>query len=1106
MRNAFLLFLIFTTMITAEDLNSSQKSQLKTANGYLEKAEKATHVSIMKNYVRYAKSIVESLVNSKPDNEQVKNLQQRFQNIQQKITVADVESKLKFSLRGVQSRISKYKSPTQVPDWQKSYLTSSLQTIQQQVQTLKDANGNASLIQEGEKAISSIKYLLGQQQPQQQKQPQQQQPIKVTAAQKYNIQKAAYYLNRAGRSTNVSARKQQLKNALGYLQQLQQQIPQEQNVKKLTEFYDKLLATVTPKQNTAQNNTQNQNQNNSQNTPKGLNPQQKSDLRQANYYIDRARSFSSPASRKRQLAYADGFIKRLQSVRENAEVQEMLNKYNELAKANTTPPQNTVQNNTQNQNQNNNPNTPKELNPQQKNDLRQAYYYINRARGYSDVASRKSQLRYVDGFIKRLQSVRDNVEVKKMLAAYNELANAAPQNTNTQTTQQNQQTQQPSAAEKNAVSRLRSTFSFAKRHINQGLQIQKEIQSGQKVSSQRFSYLLQQLEQKMKEATPHIEVLSKNAKNYPEQIAKFTQLVDVTEFLQKSLKEIKAKELNRSVENSLAWSRGYMKEVETTLKNYATQITSSRSPEDTLRSIMRQIDFRLNKIAETLQQEKRSYADHPIFQKAEQRYVSLVQQYKKTIPEMKVVVIIQQSLLLGKSADESRESAKQFSHFSENTSFKDALKKYQQAIDIIQPFAEAPYFKKLIAQHQSSAQKTRKLAVEKSIQAALQATEKDYLNWILPNVKWAEEYAGNSPELKKYVEEQQIKVVEKACQAAFKDTKSMDKNFSYWNSKKWEHIVALAKRNEKNRAAVVKYSSPLGKQKLEMLFSVLQAKEMDPEEQQKTAQNTYEAVKSFAEMDNNFAAEFKQKQAQIDALIQQNIQAIEQKKLEAEKQARIAKENFENSLSGEQSVVYKEWKEEYPTEREEKPKYTRWLYVKKKSKYVNEHHTYLFDAAGKLTKKLVEERGGGEVHDWLFHKFHNSTTYTSIASVYSSGKVYGYHKGSWTQIAEFKDNGKVYGYRDDSWMHIGEFREDGRIWGYRGSSWSHVATIEEKAVRGYHGSSSWGVIAEFRDNGKVYGYNLKGDWGQISMKIASRKYAIATIVFIINRRNPYMYK
>ena len=90
-------------------------------------------------------------------------------------------------------------------------------------------------------------------------------------------------------------------------------------------------------------------------------------------------------------------------------------------------------------------------------------------------------------------------------------------------------------------------------------------------------------------------------------------------------------------------------------------------------------------------------------------------------------------------------------------------------------------------------------------------------------------------------------------------------------------------------------------------------------------------------------------------------------------------------------------------------------------------------------------------------------------------------------------------------MHIGEFREDGRIWGYRGSSWSHVATIEENGVRGYHGSS-WGVIAEFNKNGKVYGYNLKGDWGEISMKMASRKYAIAVIVFIINRPNPHMYK
>lgn len=1015
MRNAFLLFLIFAMTIFAEDLTSAQKSQLKTANGYLEKAEKATHVSIMKNYVRYAKNTVESLVNDKPDHEEVQKLQQRFENMQQKIIVADVESKLKFSLRGVQSRIHQYKSPQQVPEWQKSYLTSSLQTIQQQVQTLKEAQGDVSLIQQGEKAISSIQFLLGQQQSPQ-NEPQQQQPIKVTAAQKYNIKKAAYYLNRAGKSTTLSARKQQLKNALGYLQQLQQQIPEEQNVKKLTEFYNKLLATVNPQQNTAQNTNQNQSNNDTTNST--------------------------------------------------------------------------------------------ELNPQQKNDLRQANYYINRARGYSSAASRKSQLRYADGFIKRLESVRDHAEVKDMLAKYNELANAASQNSNTQTTQQTQQTtqtQQSSAAEKNAVSRLRSTFSFAKRLIEQGTQIQQQIQSGENVSSQRFSYLLTQLMQKVKEATPHIEVLSQNAQNYPQQMAKFKQLVDLTEFLQKSLEEIQVKELNRSVENSLSWSRGYMNEVETTLKNYSATVTSSRNPEETLRSILRQIDFRIAKIAENLEQQKRSYADHPVFQKAQQRYTDIVEKYKKTIPEMKIVVIIQKSILLGKSADESRESGKQFNSFSENTSFKDALNKYKQAIELIQPFAEVPYFQNLIAQHQKNAQLAQKLAVEQSIEAAKHVIDKNYYNWILPNIKWAEEYAGDSPQLKKYIEEQQVVIAEQACAAAFKDTKDMDTSFSHWKSKKWQHIVELAKRSDKNREIVLKYSNSLGKQKLDMLISVLQAQEMDPEEQQKTANNTYEAVNSFAEIDTELAAEFKQKQAQIDNLIQQNAQAIEQKKLEAEKQARIAKENFENSLSAEQSVVYKEWKEEYPNEREQKPKYTRWVYIKKKSKYANEHHIYLFDANGKLTKKIIEEYGGGEVHDWIFHKFHNSTTYSSIASVYSSGKVYGYHKGSWTQIAEFREDGKVYGYHNDSWMHIGEFQEDGRILGYRGSSWSHVATIEENGVRGYRGSS-WGVIAEFNKNGKVYGYNLKGDWGEISMKMASRKYAIAVIVFIINRPNPHMYK
>lgn len=1018
MRNAFLFFLIFTMMISAEDLTSSQKSQLKTANGYLEKAEKATHVSIMKNYVRYAKTAVESLVNDKPNHEEVQKLQQRFENMQQKIIVADVESKLKFSLRGVQSRINQYKSPQQVPEWQKSYLTSSLQTIQQQVQTLKEANGDVSLIQQGEKAISSIQFLLGQQQqqPQQQQQQQQpQQPIKISAAQKYNIQKAAYYLNRAAKSTTVTARKQQLKNALGYLQQLQQQIPTEQNVKQLTEFYNKLLATVNPQQNTAQNTNQNQNQSN------------------------------------------------------------------------------------------NNTASSTELNAQQKNDLRQANYYINRARGYSSAASRKSQLRYADGFIKRLQSVRDHSEVKDMLAKYNELANATSQNTNTQQTTQTPPTQQPSAAQKNAVSRLRSTFSFAKRHIEQGTKIQQQIQSGENVSSQRFSYLLTQLMQKVQEATPHIEVLSQNAQNYPQQMAKFKQLVDLTEFLQKSLEEIKAKELNRSVENSLSWSRGYMNEVEGTLKNYSATITSSRDPEEALRSILRQIDFRITKIAENLEQQKRSYADHPVFQKAQQRYTDLIEKYKKTIPEMKIVVIIQKSILLGKSADESRESGKKFNSFSENTSFKDALNKYQQAIELIQPFAEVPYFQNLIAQHQKNAQQTQKFAVEKSIEAAKHVIDKNYYNWILPNIKWAQEYAGDSPQLTKYIEEQQVVITEQACAAAFKDTKDMDTSFSHWKSKKWEHIVALAKHSDKNREIVLKYSNALGKQKLEMLVSVLQAQDMDPEQQQKTANNTYEAVNSFAEIDTKLAAELKQKQVHIENLIQQNIQAIEQKKLEAEKQARIAKENFENSLSAAQSAVYKEWKEEYPNEREQKPKYTRWVYIKKKSKYANEHHIYLFDADGKLTKKLIEEYGGGEVHDWIFHKFHNSTTYSSIASVYSSGKVYGYHKGSWTQIAEFREDGKVYGYHDDSWGHIGEFREDGRIWGYRGSSWSHVATIEENGVRGYHGSS-WGVLAEFNKNGKVYGYNLKGDWGEISMKMASRKYAIAVIVFIINRPNPHMYK
>ncbi|WP_372366483.1 hypothetical protein [Candidatus Uabimicrobium sp. HlEnr_7] len=1007
MKKTFLLLAIFLISIMAEDLTPSQKSQLKTATGYLNKAEKATHVSIMKNYLRYAKSTVESLTKAHPNHSDVQQLQQRFTALQQKTVIASLESKLKFSLQGVKSRIRRYKNPQQVPDWEKNYLTSSLKTIQQQVQALEGSN--SPYIKEGKETISAIQILLGQKdQPQQhtQQQKQTQTSQQLTAIQKSNVNKVVYYLKRAGKSTSVYARRNQLNQVLKYLQPLQQQIPQNENVKTLTESYNKILATIEKPSNATTNKQQNDSKQSNQ-----LSPQQKSDLRQANYYINRARGYSNPSSRLRELKKADSFIKRLPIG--DSGVQSMIVKYNELKNANQPT--------------------------------------------HSDKQT--------------------------------------PNQANSLTTNSTQ--------EKNAASRLRSIFSFSRRQVTQGQQIQKQIQSGQNVSSQRFSHLTTQLTKKIQEATPHIQVLTKNPTNYSEQITKYKEMVELATFLQNKLQVIKAKELANSIQNSLSWSTGYMNEIDQMLKSTPNKITTSRDPQVTLDLTIRQINFRLKKIKENLQQIKNTYGDHPKITETKTRYTQISKKYIAIIPQFKVAVILQKSVLLEKSAQASTESAKQYTSFTENTSFNDAIKKYQQAINLLKPYEKAPLFKKLIDQHTASAQLTKKLATEQSMAAASKVIDDNYFNWILPNFKWAEQYA--SGDFKDYISKQQQEITEKACRAAFESTKDIDGNFSYWKSKKWKHLVDLANHNINSRKIVIGYSTKMGKQKLDMLLNVLKAKDMDPEEQQKIAKNTYEAINSFAEIDPQFAITLQQKKSQVDNLLAENAKALEQKKLEAEKQALLAKEKFENSLSAEQSVIYKEWEKKYPNEQEQKPKYTRWLYTKPKNKYVDEHHIYFFDVAGKLTKKIKEEHGGGNAHDWIYHKFHNNTTYTSVATVYKTGKVYGYHKESWTQIGEFKENEKVYGYHDDSWTQIGEFKENGKVYGYKGGSWMQVAEIKGNIIKGYSGSSSWGTIAEFK-NDKIFGYNRQGDWGKLSIKIASRKYAIGVIIFIINRVNPQMYK
>lgn len=931
-----LIIILCCVTIFAEDLNNSQKSKLKNIKSYLDKADKTSRVSVIKNYLRYAKSSLRILTRELPGNLEIKGLNERYKNIEKKAELAEVAIKLNLTLRSLVSRFKKYASPKKLSRWDKQYFEKSLPTLEKQVSFLKEKGGATVDIKNGEIAIQNINIILG----------------------KKSITKNNDKINSSNENseTDTSTKKQ---------------TPKEVN-KKLT-FSER------------------------------------NNISRANHYIKQAQRSSRETNKKRALSNAKKYIDKLLSMALHPKVKPTIDTYNGLLKSATTKSNN-----------------------------------------------------------KQLSNEANTISV--------------------------------TAQEKRATSRLRSIFSFANRDIKSGKKVRNSLEKGEVISSGRFKGIAAKLRKNIEEATPHIKILGKKAQFYKSQIEKYNELTELTAYLEKSLEGVNKREKSKGILKSLQWAIGDMKEVDVFFNNYTTTIMNSDDPEQTFRSLLSKINRKFKSIADSINKAQKHYGAHPEIEKTKNDYSLLQEKLKVTIPQANLTVAYRKSILFAEKGKGYVDAGIKSSKYGSLDAFETAIQNYKKAIRVVKIYKKVPQVKDLLSLHTKKIQTTRKMAIEKTMEYIVSAIVKIRLFKVVNLFSFARKLGDDDKNLLIYIEKNELKITKIICANVLLKSKEMTENFSYWKKHNWENLITIAKLSEKNHNLIVDYTKSIAEKKLEKLTNTLQNEKMDPEDKLKLVTNLSSVLNSFAELDTKLAFDLKVKNKKIEEFKIANELAIEKKRQEEKRQEQLAKEKFENSLSAEQSIIYKEWDNEYPNEREEKPKYIRWLYIKSIDDYTDEYHTYFFSNDGKLTNKTKKKEGGGSVNDWIYSKFHKSTTYTAVASVYKDGRVYGYHKGSWTQILDFKKDGRVLGYQNDSWQKIGQFEKNDEIYGHKGSSWELLGKINGDTVNNYSG-----VIAKFTKD-SVRGYNSKGDWETLSMNIATRKYAIGVILFILNRPNPDMYK
>jgi hypothetical protein len=649
--------------------------------------------------------------------------------------------------------------------------------------------------------------------------------------------------------------------------------------------------------------------------------------------------------------------------------------------------------------------------------------------------------------------------------------------------------------EKNALARLKTIFSFTRRYMGEGRALQKSYAEGNRLSSGRFTNLLGQLSDYVKQAEPHIKVLSEYPDKHPEPLAAYRELVELTEALTKAYEDVQRKETDAAASDSLKFFENYLAKLDAGCSGYQKAITND--PEGQAVQTINSIKFNLGKADTELQEAKRRNKDHPAMAEAEKKLEAAHKKAEETMPQIARFAILQQAGIL---LNKAREASKYRSH-DLIADLRRADQAYENALAYLQKNQRVAGIPEFVPQAEQELAACRQAQMRALGEATLRTIEEGHFNWIATRLNEARELAGSNEKMLLILKEYQPKIVAAACKKAMaKYGESANEDLDYWYRHFWQPIIKAAEQPEL-RKTVEEQVSLIVIQQLDMGLKALANKELGPAEQLEIAQRCRKNAKyliagnaELTKIEQSYALDF-------EPGIKQAEERLAQLRREQAEQEKLAREKFEKDLLPEQSAIYTEWGKQHPVKISQQEDKVCWLYIKpdETNEDANIHHYYFFDAKGKLLRKDQKAVGGGKVYG-----YRDSSSWTQIAEVKKDGKVWGYRDSfSWAHILEIKPDGTVYGYRDSSsWSQIGEIRADGSVYGYRdSSSWTQIAECKDKVVvHGYRGSSSWAQIAEIRADGNIYGYTTSTSWSHIAeMKVPDHLYRLAVLIFLIYR-------
>ncbi len=633
-----------------------------------------------------------------------------------------------------------------------------------------------------------------------------------------------------------------------------------------------------------------------------------------------------------------------------------------------------------------------------------------------------------------------------------------------------------------------------------GKKYQAMIEEGQNISVGRFHDVTIKLEKLVQDAEPHIKVISQYPERNAEALKTFQEIQELSQYLNKLLKECQAKELDAAAKESLKYFEEYLANAEKVLAEYAKRIEASNNPENEVRYIITEgLEFNIRKAEEQLVGAQRQYSTHPYTIEATKKLEIVQKKAQEARTQIASLGTVQRAKIYWNNVQLHLKNSKKESDRNQlNPSLIQAANAYLEMITYLKQHQDIEDLQKVLPKIEKGLQECKKSQINDSLEVTLQAIEQKRFGWLENLSNQVKTIAGDNKELLDMLAENEVKIFHAACKKAVElEKESVDKDLEGWNSLYWKKILIFAQKPDFLKI-VEKYAAPMITEQLDLALKILEKSDMAPDLQLQEFDKYYKNAQLLIAGNPELAKLIKPYEAKFETLKIQATERYQKKLQEIALAEQAAKEQFEKTLSPAQSTVYTEWGKKYPDKKQESNGEIQWVYIEKETDFeIDTHHTYLFDKAGKLVGKESKLVGGGKVYGYA-----NETTWTKIAEVKKNGSISGYqNETTWTKILEVKSNGEVYGYRDGSiWTQIGEIRSNGQVYGYSsGSTWSQIAEVKSNGeVFGYASSSTWARIAEIKPNGVIYGYSSPNYWSKIAeTTIPNPNYRLAVLLFVI---------